>query len=262
MAYETLSTEIDEGVCILTLNRPDLHNAMNQVMFTELHTAARELEHNEEVRAVVMTGAGKSFSSGLDLTSFAGLEQLSALQFYKLLKGFQASFLAYEMMNKPVIAAANGLAFGAALELILACDIRFSCPEASFGLLEIKFGIIPDLVSCRRLARLIGMGYAKELICTGDTVSGKEAHRMGFIEHLVPQEEVLPEAMKLAKRLADGPILGIAIAKQVVNRCWDSDPETALEFEAIGQTLCLISQDHKEAVSAFMEGRKPRYTGA
>jgi enoyl-CoA hydratase len=262
MAYETLSLEIDEGVCLLTLNRPEVHNAMNHAMFMELNAVAHELENNDEVRAVVLTGAGKSFSSGLDVSSFADLDQLSALQFYRLLKGFQSTFLAFEMMNKPVIAAANGVALGAGTEIILACDIRFSCPEASFGLLEIKFGIIPDLGGCRRLARLTGMGNAKELIYTGDTVSGEEAYRIGLIEHLLPAEEVLPEAMKLARRLARGPILGLAIAKQVVNRSWDSDPETALEFEAIGQTLCLFSKDYKEAISAFMEGRKPKYTGS
>ncbi len=261
MAYETLSIEIDQGVGVLTLNRPEVHNAMNLTMFSELNAAARELEANEDVKAIVLTGAGQSFSSGLDLSSFAGLDQLSALQFYTMLKGLQATFLAYEMMNKPVIAAIGGLALGAGTEIALACDIRFACTEARFGLLEIKFGIIPDLGGCRRLARLIGMGYAKELIYTGNTIPGEEAHRIGMIEHLVPQEEVLPAAIKLARRLAKGPILGIAVAKQVINRAWGSDAETALELEAIAQTLCLFSKDHKEAVSAFMEGRKPEYTG-
>ena len=196
MGYETLSIDINEGVCLLTLDRPEVHNAMNLTMFMELSAAARELEANDDVKVIVLTGAGKSFSSGLDLGSFAGLEQLSALQFYKMLKGFQSTFLAYEMMNKPVIAAVNGLALGAGTEIILACDIRFACPEASFGLLEIKFGIIPDLGGCRRLSRLIGMGYAKELIYTGDTIRGEEAHRISMIEHLSPQDQVLAEAIQ------------------------------------------------------------------
>jgi enoyl-CoA hydratase/carnithine racemase len=111
------------------------------------------------------------------------------------------------------------------------------------------------------MARLTGMGYAKELIYTGDTIPGEEAYRIGLIEHLVEQEEVLPEAMKLARRLAGGPILGIAVAKQVINRAWDSDPETALEFEALGQTLCLKSEDSREAIMAFIERRKPNFKG-
>ncbi|MGQ9474756.1 MAG: enoyl-CoA hydratase/isomerase family protein [Actinomycetota bacterium] len=261
MTYETLILERKEGVALLTLNRPEVHNAMNHTMFLELEAAARELQGDPEVRAVVISGAGKSFSSGLDLASFAGLGQLTALQIHTFLKGVQATYLAYEMMNKPVIAAVNGLAFGGAMELMLACDIRFASEEARFNLMEIKFGIIPDLGACKRLARLVGLGHAKEIIFTGKTLDAAEAHRLGMVEHILPTEQVLPEAMKLATELAAGPILGIAMAKQVINRCWDSDPETALEFEAIAQTLCLVSEDHKEAVQAAFENRKPRFRG-
>lgn len=262
MAYEALNIEKEEGVAVLYLNRPHVHNAMNQTMFTELGVAAKELQNDPEVRAVVMTGAGKSFSSGLDLGSFAGLAQLTAMQIHAFLKEAQGTFLAYEMMDKPVIAAVNGLAFGGAMEIMLACDIRIASDDAMFNLMEIKFGIIPDLGACKRLARLVGNGYAKELIFTGDNIDAVEAHRIGMIEHIYPNDEVLPEAMKLAKKLADGPILGIALAKQVISRCWDSDPETALEFEAIAQTLCLVSQDHKEAIQAVVENRKPDFKGS
>jgi len=261
MSYQTLRLEKEGGVAVLTLNRPEVHNAMNQAMFKELGDAARELQLDPEVRAVVITGAGKSFSSGLDLGSFAGLGELTALQIHSFLKEVQGALLAYENMDKPVIAAVNGLAFGAAMELALACDIRFVSEEARFNLMEIRFGIIPDMGACKRLARLAGLGHAKEIIFTGKTIDAAEAHRLGIAEHLYPTEQVLPEAMKLAAELAAGPILGIAMAKQVINRCWDSDPETALEFEAIAQTLCLVSEDHREAIRAAMENRKPRYRG-
>jgi len=261
MDYETLTIEKSQGVAVLTLNRPEVHNAMNQTMFLELGAAARELKGDPEARVVIMTGAGESFSSGLDLTSFQGLGELTALQLHSFLKEVQAVFLAYEMMDMPVIAAVNGLAFGGAMELMLAADIRFASDDASFGLLEMKFGIIPDLGACKRLARLIGTGHAKELIFTGDTIDADSALRLGLVEHVYPKDQVLDEAGKLAKRLAEGPILGIAMSKQVINRAWDADPETALEFEAIAQTLCLYSEDHKEAVKAFMEGRKPEYKG-
>ncbi|MDY6795396.1 MAG: enoyl-CoA hydratase/isomerase family protein [Actinomycetota bacterium] len=261
MEYETLTIENKEGVGVLTLNRPETHNAMNHAMFLELGKAAEELNNDSEVRSVVLTGAGTSFSSGLDLSSFAGLGKLTPLQIHSFLKFVQGVFLAYEMMDKPVVAAVNGLAFGGAMELMLACDTRFVSDDASFGLLEIKFGIIPDLGACKRLARQVGNGYAKELIFTGDTISAEEAHRIGMVEHVYPKDQVLSEAMRLAARLAEGPILGIAMCKQVVNRAWDSDPETALEFEAIAQTLCLNSEDHKEAVQAFMDGRKAKFEG-
>jgi enoyl-CoA hydratase len=261
MPYETLKLEKSEGVATLTLNRPEVHNAMNQTMFIELGIAAKELQNDPEVRAVVMTGAGESFSSGLDLGSFVGLGQLTALQIHAFLKEVQGTYMAYEMMDKPVIAAVNGLTYGGAMELMLACDIRIASEEAVFNLMEIKFGIIPDLGACKRLARLIGNGYAKELIFTGDNIDAVEAHRIGMLEHVYPKDQVLPEAMKLAKRFARGAILGIAMAKQVINRCWDSDPETALEFEAIAQTLCLVSEDHKEAITAVVENRKPDFKG-
>ncbi|MBC7247879.1 MAG: enoyl-CoA hydratase/isomerase family protein [Actinobacteria bacterium] len=260
-SYETLCVEKREGVAILTLNRPEVHNAMNSTMFLELAAAANELQHDAEVRAVVITGAGKSFSSGLDLGSFAGLGQLTALQIHTFLKDVQGTYLAYEMMDKPVIAAVNGLAFGGALELVLACDIRVASDDARFNLMEIKFGIIPDLGACKRLARLVGLGHAKEIIFTGKTIDAAEAHRLGMVEHVCPREQVMDEAMKLAAELAAGPVLGIALAKQVINRCWDSDPETALEFEAIAQTLCLVSADHREAVQALLENRKPQFKG-
>ncbi len=259
--YETLSLEKREGVAILSLNRPDVHNAMNSTMFLELGAAANELQHDPEVRAVVMTGAGKSFSSGLDLGSFAGLGQLTALQIHTFLKDVQGTYLAYEMMDKPVIAAVNGLAFGGAMELILACDIRVVSEDAKFNLMEIKFGIIPDLGACKRLARLVGLGHAKEIIFTGKTIDAAEAQRLGMAEHVCPRDQVMDEALRLAAELAAGPILGIALSKQVINRCWDSDPETALEFEAIAQTLCLVSGDHREAVQALLENRKPDFKG-
>lgn len=261
MDYETLTLEKAEGVGVLTLNRPEVHNAMDQTMFAELGMAARELQSDPEVRAVVLTGAGASFSSGLDLGSFAGLGQLTALQIHAFLKEVQGIFLAYEMMDKPVIAAVNGLAYGGALEIALACDLRIASDDATFNLMEIKFGIIPDLGACKRLARLIGNGHAKRLIFTGESIDAAEAFRLGMVERVCPKSEVLPEAMKLAGQLAEGPILGMAMAKQVINRCWDSDPETALEFEAIAQTLCLISEDHKEAIQAALEKRKPDYKG-
>jgi enoyl-CoA hydratase len=261
MPYETLNLEKREGVAVLTLNRPEVHNAMNQTMFFELGIAAKELQNDPDVRAVVLTGAGESFSSGLDLGSFAGLGQLTALQIHAFLKEVQGAYMAYEMMDKPVIAAVNGLTYGGAMELMLACDIRISSDEAVFNLMEIKFGIIPDLGACKRLARLVGNGYAKELIFTGDNIEATEAHRIGMLEHVYPKDQVLPEAMKLARRFAEGAILGIAMAKQVINRCWDSDPETALEFEAIAQTLCLISEDHKEAITAVVQNRKPDFKG-
>ncbi len=261
MDYEAIKIERQDGVAILTLNRPETHNAMNQTMFVELGAAAKELQNDSDVRSVVMTGAGKSFSSGLDLGSFAGLMQLSALQIHSFLKEVQNTYLAFEMMDKPVIAAVNGLAFGGAMEIMLACDIRIASDDAKFNLMEIKFGIIPDLGACKRLARLVGNGYAKELILTGDTIDAAEAYRIGMVEHVYPKDQVLPEALKLARRLAEGPILGIALAKQVINRCWDSDPETALEFEAIAQTLCLVSEDHREAIQALAENRKPQFKG-
>lgn len=261
MGYETLKVENDQYVTTVTLNRPDNLNAMNTQMFLELSQVFNHLRGDPDTRAVVLNGSGRAFSSGLDVSLFQSMEGQTLVEFKLFLEQLQGIFRSLETMDKPVISAIHGLCLGGGTELVLASDIRFAAEGSSFSLLEMRFGIIPDLGGCKRMARLIGPGHAKELIFTADIINAERAYEIGLVEHLVPEDQVLEQAMGLARRLAEGPFMAIGIAKRVIDRAWDVDSETALQMESLAQTLLMNSKDFREAVSAFMEKRKPVYRG-
>jgi enoyl-CoA hydratase len=261
MEFETLKVDNADHVTTITLNRPDSLNAINTQMFLDLRHLLDHLRGDPNTRAVVLTGAGRAFSSGLDVSSFQALSGSTTVEFRNFLESLQGIFRSMETMEKPVISAVNGMCLGGGTELILATDVRFAAESSSFSLLEMRFGIIPDLGGCKRMARLIGPGHAKELIFTADIIDAKRAYEIGLVEHLVPDDQVLEQATALARRLADGPFMAIGIAKRVIDRAWDVDSETALELESLAQTVLINSKDFREAVAAFMEKRKPVYRG-
>lgn len=262
MNHKTLKIERDEKakVSVLYLSRPEVLNAMNTTMFTELGKALEELS-DENTRCLVITGEGRAFSSGLDLSSFSSLSKVTTSVFRKSISAFQKPFLAIENFHCPVIAAIKGPALGGATELALACDIRFAERDAVMGLLELKYGIIPDLGSCRRLARLIGPGLAKELIFTARAVNAEEALEIGFIEHISEDGKSLSDALDLAEKLAKGPYLAIGLAKLAVNRCLDLPSETAADIENLAQTICITSNDHMRAVASALGNEEADYQG-
>ncbi len=261
MGYETLKVDNDQYVTTVTLNRPDNLNAINTQMFMELGQVFAHLRGDPDTRAIVLNGAGRAFSSGLDVSLFQALGGRTTVEFKNYLEELQSVFRSLETMSKPVISAIHGLCLGGGTELVLASDIRFAAEGSSFSLLEMRFGIIPDLGGCKRMARLIGPGHAKELIFTADIINAERAYEIGLVEHLVPEDQVLEQAMGLARRLAEGPFMAIGVAKRVIDRAWDVDSETALQLESLAQTLLMNSKDFTEAVSAFMEKRKPVYRG-
>jgi enoyl-CoA hydratase/carnithine racemase len=261
MDFETLKVETADHVTTVTLNRPDKFNAMNTQMFVDLHQAFAHLAGDPDTRAIVLNGAGPAFSSGLDVSLFQNLTGRTTVEFKQYLEHLQGIFRSMETMEKPIIAAVHGLCLGGGTELVLACDIRFAAEGSSYSLLEMRFGIIPDLGGCKRMARLIGPGHAKELIFTADIIDAARAYEIGLVEHLVPEDQVQEQAMALARRLAEGPFMGIGLAKRVIDRAWDTDSETALQLESLAQTVLINSKDFREAVAAFMEKRKPVYRG-
>jgi len=260
--FQTLKLEVEDRVAVLTLNRPGTMNAMNAMMFAELKSAIDIIKTDPEMRAVLLVGEGNVFSSGLDVAEFQRLPDMTAAAIKNMVAMLQGIFAEVESLEKPVIAAIHNLCFGAAMELCLACDIRFAAEDAVFGLLEMKFSIIPDLGGCKKLARLVGPGWAKELIFTGDTINAQEAYRAGMVEHLTPVGEVKDQAMVLAKRLAAGPTLALGLAKRVINRSLDATAEECFELDQLAQTICVRSDDFQEAVNAFMQKRKPEFTGS
>ncbi len=262
MDYEMIKFEVEDRVAVITLNRPQIMNAINAQMFAELKMALETVKNDPEMRAVLFTGEGTVFSSGLDVAEFQRLPDLTTSGIKGLVRMLQDIFAEVENLEKPVLCAIQGLCFGAAMELCLTSDIRFAAEDAVFGLLEMKFGIIPDLGGIKKLTRLMGPGLTKELVFTGDTISAPEAYRVGMIEHLTPVGEAKEQAMVLAKRLADGPTLAIGLAKKVTNRSLDSTVEECFELDQLAQTICVRSEDFKEAVNAFMQKRKPEFKGS
>lgn len=259
MSYENLLVEREAGVAVLTVNRPKALNAMNQATLAELAQAARELDADPSVHVVVVTGAGeKAFVAGADITEMASFGPLQAEEHAR--KG-QAAVAALERMRKPVIAAINGYALGGGLELALACDIRLASENAQVGLPEVSLGTIPGFGGTQRLARAVGAALAKELVFTGRRVKADEALRIGLVNRVVPQAELLATAKQLARDiLANGP-QAVRLAKEVIDRGLATDFDTGLRLEEKAFGLTFATHDQKEGMKAFTEKRKPSFKG-
>lgn len=251
--------EVAEGVATVTLARPEVLNAMDWDVFAGLAAAARRAEQDPDVRAVVVTGEGRAFSSGLDTSLFAGSGgDPRALDIAAL----QRSFTAYERLPKPTLAAVGGPALGGGLQLAIACDLRVAADDAELGALEVRWGIIPDLGGTQRLPRLVGVGRAKEMAMTGRRVGAEEALAWGLVNRVVPRGSLPEEATRWARELAAGPPLALAAAKALVGMALDAPVSVGLEREIARQRRLLASADFAEAVSARFAKRPPAYKGA
>lgn len=244
MNQEAVQMEIKDSIATVVLNRPEALNAFNQEVLSGVRTQAQAIKENPQVRAVIMTGAGdNAFSAGLDLKMVASGDGPmdifpSYRQGYDLLYGLKMIFTMYEELATPVIAAINGYCLGAALELILCCDIRLACDSAVFGLPEIQLGVIPDLGSTQRLPRIVGPGIAKELIMTGRRIDAAEALRIRLIDHVYPKDRLMVEARKLAEEMTKIDPLLIHGAKRAVNITASTPLDVGLRMET---DICLSS---------------------
>lgn len=250
--------EVDGAVAIVTLDRPDVLNAMDLDVFFALRDAAEAASSDDAVRAVVVTGEGRAFSSGLDTALFAsGIGGGSPLILD--IAGLQACFTAYESMPKPTIAAVGGLALGGGIQLAAACDLRVAADDAEMAVYEIRWGIIPDLGGTQRLPRLVGLGRAKELVMTGRRVFAQEALSWGLVNRVVPRERLLEEAVGWARELAAGPPLAVAAAKRLAGGALDIPIPAGLEREAMINRRLLATDDFREAVMSRFEKRQPTF---
>jgi enoyl-CoA hydratase len=258
MALENVLIEKRGRVAIVTINRPDKLNALNIATRSDILAAFDQLEKDEEVRVVVVTGAGeKAFIAGADINEFAGM---TAVKQRAVMKGRRA-FDAVEDFPKPVIAMINGFALGGGCELALACDIRIASTKAKLGQPEIKLGIIPGGGGTQRLTRLIGEGKAMELILTGDMISAEEAERLGLVNHVFAPEELEAKTMELANRIAELSPVAVAMAKASVKNAARMNLREGLDSEVDLFALCFSSEDKEEGVRAFIEKRKPEFKG-
>ncbi len=257
MTESQVLTDRHEGVLTLTLNQPARYNALSTVMLGQLNDAVRAAERDASVRAVVLTGAGKAFSSGADLTEFdiSGEGRTDVRE--HLTRSLNPLATRLHTMEKPVLAAINGVAAGAGMSLALACDVRYAAEAARFSIAFVKIGLVPDTGLFYFLPRLIGPAKTLELAWTGDIIGAQEALSLGMLNGVLPDADVLGETQALAARLAHGPSKTMALIKRAVNQAHELSLDRVLEIEAAYQLIASREPDFAEGVTAFREKRAP-----
>jgi 2-(1,2-epoxy-1,2-dihydrophenyl)acetyl-CoA isomerase len=263
MTYKCLLYEVKDGVATLTLNRPDRLNALGDTLREDLLDAVTRTAADADVRVMMLTGAGKGFCAGGDVKAMdegrqAGRER-PVLD--KIAPSRDRTLLAMRDAPQPIIAAINGAAAGAGMNLALACDLRIASTAAKFSQAFVKRGLHPDWGGTYFLPRVVGMAKACELIFTGDLIDAQEALRLGLVGRVVAPEELMPAADELARKIAAGPPLDIRLAKRALYHNADCDLRQALEFETFAQNICQDTEDAREGVRAFVEKRAPVFRG-
>ncbi len=257
-----LILEQEGAVAVLTINRPAALNALNSETLEELNQVLTEIEANNEIKVLIVTGgpdkkgnAFKSFVAGADISEMFNLSAAEARAF-----GMRAAapFFKLESMRQVTIAAVNGFALGGGCEIAMACDIRIASDNAIFGQPEVGLGIIPGFGGTQRLARLVGMGRAKEMIFTASNIDANEAYRIGLVNKVVPAEELIETAKKMAGKIARNASYAVSIAKAAINNGYDMDIKNAVEYEANLFGVVNSTHDKTEGMGAFLEGRKEK----
>jgi len=260
MDYRNILFSVEEGVAVLTFNRPQALNAMNSETIAELRAAINVCKNDAAIKALVLTGAGdKAFVAGADISQMQAMRPQEALAFMEF---GQETLRQLETLPKPVIAAVNGFALGGGTEIALACDVRFASDNAAFGQPEILIGLIPGWGGTQRLPRIVGMGRAKELILGGGRIDAQRAYEIGLVNRVFPADQLLPEAVKFARKLAGMPGFAVKMAKHAINFGRDESLENACRLEAECCAQCFSTDDQKEGMRAFLEKRKPAFTGS
>jgi 2-(1,2-epoxy-1,2-dihydrophenyl)acetyl-CoA isomerase len=260
---QTIAVESKDSISTITLNRPDVLNAFNDQLTTELAEALKSAERDASTRVIVITGAGRAFSSGQDLADLKAKYVPGHVPHLgeDLRRRYNPIITRIREMEKPVIAAVNGVAAGAGCSLALACDLRVASDQASFIEVFINVGLIPDSGSTFTLPRLVGLGKAFELCATGSKIDAAEALRLGIVNQIAPGDQLMDMTMKLAARLASLPARGIALTKRLLNQSFQNTLAQQLEAEVFAQETAGQTRDHFEGVMAFLEKRKPNFQG-
>ena len=255
MEYKTILFEKDNGMATITLNRPQNMNALSSEVFTEMGDVLAEIESDDEVHVIVLTGGEKCFAAGADIKEMSEIATPSdAHRFFKKAQGV---FNSMEDLEKPIIAAISGLALGGGCELALACDLRIATESAAFGQPEIKIGVIPGGGGTQRLPRIIGITRAKELLYTGDFINAQEAYRIGLVNKVVSTPSLMDETRSMALKIAHQPQAALKAAKLAINGGLNMDMKSAMAYEARCFEILFSTEDQKEGMKAFIEKRKP-----
>lgn len=262
MDYRSIIYQKEQRLATIILNRPRSLNALNREMIDELWHAVRQAGDDPEVKVLLLTGAGRAFCFGADISEFSQAhEQAGQGLAWNMLSKSQDIIRLLTGMPKPTIAALNGFATGLGLDLALACDLRIASERAKLGEAFVSMGLVPDGGGTFLLPRLVGLAKAAEMVFTGKAIEATEAERIGLINRVVPTQDLIKSAQELADKLARGPSLAIGLAKEAIWRNLSQNLDSALNYEAQSQKLCLESEDHREAVKAFAEKRDPHFRG-
>lgn len=256
MMYENINFEVRDKIAFITINRPQAMNALNMDVLNELYEAFSKVEADDEIRAAIVTGEGKAFVAGADI---AQMNSMNAIEGRDMMIAGHKVMNYMESIEKPIIAAVNGFALGGGCELSMACDIRIASEKAKFGQPEVNLGIIPGFGGTQRLPRLVGKSMGKYLIMTAEMISAEEALRIGLVEKVVPHEELMEAAEKIAKTIMSKAPLAVAAAKTAVNNGYGLDMKTASVLEIEAFTAPFASSDKTEGMTAFLEKRPANF---
>jgi enoyl-CoA hydratase len=254
--YENLKYSLEGNIGVLTLSRPKALNALNAALLNELNDFVDKIAKDPNVHVLIITGDGKAFVAGADITEMKNDNSLGGLKNGEL---GSLAFRKIERLAIPTIAAVNGFALGGGCELAMSCDLRVASENAKFGQPEVGLGITPGYSGCVRLPRLIGLTKAKELIYTADMISAADAEKLGVVNKVVPAEQLMETAMALAKKIASKAQLAVRYSKAAINRGYETDVDTAIAFENQIFALCFATEDQKEGMTAFVEKRAPQF---
>ena len=256
MDFKGILFEKDKNIGVLSINRPDALNALNSDVLDEINNVIDMIIEDDQVHILIVTGEGRAFVAGADISEMKDMDMFKARKFAE--KGLKL-FRKVELMEKPVIAAVNGFALGGGCELAMCCDIRIASPKAKFGQPEVGLGIIPGFAGTQRLFRMVGLAKAKELIFTADMIDAEEAYRIGLVNKVVPEEDLMDEAMAMANKILSKGQIAVRFAKVAINRGIETDIETGMDIERDLFGLCFATEDQKEGMDAFLMKRKPNY---
>jgi len=258
MAYQTLLTNLENGIFTVTINRPEKLNALNKEVFKDLEIVLQEITENPEIKSVIITGSGnKAFVAGADITEFAGL---SIEEGKNLARNGQNIFFKIEQCSKPIVACVNGFALGGGCELAMACHFRIAAENAKFGQPEVNLGLIPGYGGTQRLTQLIGKGRAIELLITGQMINATTALQYGLVNYIVPQEELMSQAIGILDTINTKAPIAVSACISAANAAWD-ETINGYEIEIAQFGKCIGTNDMKEGTSAFLEKRKPVFKG-
>ena len=258
MDFKNLLVKVENRIATITINRPKVLNALNRETLGEIKAVFEMLERDQDVKVVILTGSGeKAFVAGADISFMQPMNAVEGFEFARLA---QQVFMSIEGCSKPVIAAINGYALGGGNEIAMACDLRIAADTAKIGQPEINLGIIPCFGGTQRLTRLVGKTKAKEMIFTGEMIDAAEAYRIGLVNKVVSLAELMPEALKLAEKIAAKSAVTLKMAKSAIDVGIETDLNTGSIHEAELVGLCFATEDKKEGMTAFLEKRKAVFT--